>query len=122
MSLTKNVLEPRPSKEDNPLLVELTRKLKEEFRVKPNSRCIIFVKTRAIARALLTYLTENLSSLSPKQLTGAAARMDSFGKYNNFHETSLLLLCLVMYYVVGSLSGYRLSWSVVISHKMYGKF
>ena len=77
-------LAPRPTDEGNPLLDALTEKLCSEFEEKPNSRCIIFVKTRAIARALLTYLTEQRKlkkyQLNPKQMTGAAAHRENFGE------------------------------------------
>jgi len=88
--IEKCFLEPRLNAEDNPLLVELTKKLEEEFQSKSHSRCIIFVKTRAIARALLTYLSENNKlknyKLNPKQLTGAGARGENFGKNFDFYQ------------------------------------
>ena len=70
--------------QNNALLDQLTATLEFEFKNKPNSRCIIFVKTREIVRALLDYLSDQPRlkplKLNPKQLTGAGARTDNFGE------------------------------------------
>ncbi|CAK8690224.1 unnamed protein product [Clavelina lepadiformis] len=84
---------PRLTNNTNPLLERLQRKLAEEFYRLPQSRCIIFVKTRAIAKALLTYLNEQQDlarfHLNAKQLTGAGARSESGGMTKPGQEDTL---------------------------------
>lgn len=79
------LLDPLLVESTNPLLLRLKQKLCDEFNENPTSRCIIFVKTRDIVRGLLSYLSQDQTlekyKLNPKQLTGAGARRDNFGKF-----------------------------------------
>ena len=59
---------------------------------KPNFRCIIFVRTRPVANALLSYLAEETRlltfNLNAKLLTGANAKVEKLGKFVFFNRHS----------------------------------
>ena len=77
--------EPQPTIGTNPLLEKLKEVLTQQYQNKPLSRCIIFVRTRPIAKVLINYLGEQslLSpfSLNAKFLTGTNAKAEHFGEF-----------------------------------------
>ena len=75
--------DPRPTVGTNPLLEQLRIVLFSQYQNKPDSRCIVFVRTREIANALLKYLSEQNEleafSLNSKLLTGTNAKRENHG-------------------------------------------
>ncbi|XP_015270024.1 PREDICTED: probable ATP-dependent RNA helicase DDX58 [Gekko japonicus] len=66
---------------DNPKLEEITFILEEEYRLKPQTRSILFVKTRALAAALKNWIEESpqLRHLKPDVLMGRGKRNQNTG-------------------------------------------
>ncbi|KAL8203044.1 UNVERIFIED_CONTAM: hypothetical protein K2H54_036536 [Gekko kuhli] len=66
---------------DNPKLEEITFILEEEYRLKPQTRSILFVKTRALAAALKNWIEESpqLRHLRPDVLMGRGKRNQNTG-------------------------------------------
>uniref|UniRef100_F6TIF9 RNA helicase n=1 Tax=Ciona intestinalis TaxID=7719 RepID=F6TIF9_CIOIN len=64
---------PKREYHTSPILRKLFEILTAEFVDFPESKCIIFVRTRCIAKALVTCLMEDFYDLKPKQLTGVGA-------------------------------------------------
>nr|XP_006123152.1 probable ATP-dependent RNA helicase DDX58 isoform X1 [Pelodiscus sinensis] len=66
---------------ENPKLEELTFILDEEYRLNPETRTILFVKTRALVAALKKWIDENpaLSYLKPDTLMGRSKRNEQTG-------------------------------------------
>lgn len=83
-TLSSNIAAPQPTIKKNPLLEALYSVLISQYSRKPESRSIIFVKTREIAKAVLTYINDapGLSSFNLKSLpmTGTHAKSTQFGK------------------------------------------
>jgi len=81
----------------NPMLFQLSKVIIENFVVKPDSRCIVFAKTRTIALGLVEYLKEekmlNSCQLSPKFLTGAGARGEIGGELSWHGVESKWFVC-----------------------------
>ncbi|XP_037652823.1 antiviral innate immune response receptor RIG-I isoform X2 [Choloepus didactylus] len=68
-------------KNENPKLSDLAFILQEEYHLNPETRTILFVKTRALADALKKWIEENckLSSLKPGILTGHGKTSQKIG-------------------------------------------
>ncbi|XP_073201685.1 antiviral innate immune response receptor RIG-I isoform X4 [Lepidochelys kempii] len=66
---------------ENPKLEELTFILNEEYRLKPETRTLLFVTTRALVSALKKWIYENptLSYLKPDMLMGRSKRNQQTG-------------------------------------------
>ncbi|XP_039399366.1 antiviral innate immune response receptor RIG-I isoform X2 [Mauremys reevesii] len=66
---------------ENPKLEELTFILNEEYRLKPETRTLLFVTTRALVSALKKWIDENptLSYLKPDALMGRSKRNQQTG-------------------------------------------
>ncbi|XP_077201385.1 antiviral innate immune response receptor RIG-I isoform X2 [Paroedura picta] len=66
---------------ENPKLEEITFILEEEYRLKPQTRSILFVKTRALAAALKNWVEESpqLRHLKPDVLMGRGKRNQNTG-------------------------------------------
>ena len=102
-------LEPRLTINTNPLLEKLQDILAAQYRDKPNSRCIIFVRTRPVANALLSYLAEETRlltfNLNAKLLTGANAKAEKLGKFF-FNRHSFYLLGITDLLLIPRLLGF----------------
>lgn len=112
-TLSSNIAAPQPTIKKNPLLEALYSVLISQYSRKPESRSIIFVKTREIAKAVLTYINDapGLSSFNLKSLpmTGTHAKSTQFGKnlVKNIHcfvfsALFKMYLLIAMFYFVSS--------------------
>ncbi|XP_078494414.1 ATP-dependent RNA helicase DHX58-like [Ciona intestinalis] len=83
---------PEIMEENNPMIEALYKILKTEFTKQPESKCIIFVRTRPIAKALITCIEESEVEklhLNPKQLTGAGAAVELGGMTKSTQEDTI---------------------------------
>nr|XP_018668653.1 probable ATP-dependent RNA helicase DHX58 isoform X2 [Ciona intestinalis] len=83
---------PEIMEENNPMINALYKILKTEFTKQPESKCIIFVRTRPIAKALITCIEESEVEklhLNPKQLTGAGAAVELGGMTKATQEDTI---------------------------------
>ncbi|KAI8514011.1 ATP-dependent RNA helicase ddx58 [Branchiostoma belcheri] len=73
------------SKYSNPKLDQLKYMILQAYAEKPDSRCLLFCKTRALTIALLTWMQEDeaLRKLNPGRLVGAGARESTEGMTQN---------------------------------------
>ncbi|XP_078588696.1 antiviral innate immune response receptor RIG-I-like [Branchiostoma floridae x Branchiostoma japonicum] len=72
-------------KYSNPKLDELKNMILQAYAEKPDSRCLLFCKTRALTIALLTWMQEDpdLRKLNPGRLVGAGASESTGGMTQN---------------------------------------
>jgi len=69
--------------QENPKLEGLKQILQKQFRKSPDSRCIIFVKTRDLVNAIHRWMTEtpDLKRLGSVPFVGAQASVQQGGNY-----------------------------------------